>query len=146
MSFIAITWQRNVKHYGVPTRQLRFEYQFLKIFSVTKLVQQVFREASLFCVVKGLATWTYTKYILAYCEKFYILHCFEACVCKKHPSNIDPQCQLSEIFIVMIKTDKWQTLNHIKKLNLKLYWKYNVHLLIQMYKIIFLFHIKYKKK
>jgi len=62
----------------------------------------------------GLATWTCTKYILAYCEKF-LSFIFETYVCKKHLSNTDPQCQLSEIVMVMLKTYKWQRLNHIEK-------------------------------
>jgi len=62
-----------------------------------------------FVSLKGLATWACTKYILAYCE-FFLSFIFETDVCKKHLSNIDHQCQLSEIFMVMMKTYKWQTL------------------------------------
>ena len=46
-----------------------------------------------------------------------------------YPSNIDPQCQLSEIVIVLIKTYKWQKLNHVKNLELEV--KLKIDLLIQ---------------
>ena len=58
-----------------------------------------------FRVVMGLATRTCTKHILAHCEEFLSLM-FETHVCKKHLSNIDPQCQLLEIFMEMMNTYK----------------------------------------
>jgi len=45
--------------------------------------------------------------------------------------------------MVMMKTYKWQKLNHIEILELEV--KLKMDLLIQMYTIIVLFHIKYKK-
>ena len=53
----------------------------------------------------GLATRTCTKHILAHCEEFLSL-IFETHVCKKHLSNIDPKCQLLEIFMEMMNTYK----------------------------------------
>jgi len=51
----------------------------------------------------SLATWTCVKYILAYYEEF------------DYPSNIDFKWQLSEIIMALMKSYKWQKLNHIEK-------------------------------